>query len=319
MKHYYPKAGLGELCRLFGFSRQAYYKATALKEQQAIKEALIVDLVREQRSIMPRIGALKLHYLLSPDLQAHHIHIGRDRFRALLRDNALLLRPRKRYSVRTTDSRHPYYKWTDLTAGLIVEGPHRLWVSDITYLRTKEEGFLYLSLITDAFSRKIIGHHLSQSLSAKGCVRALCKAIAQLPEGAVKGLVHHSDRGIQYCCSDYVSVLQREGIAISMTQNGSPYENATAERINGILKTELGLGMELENYSAAIRAVSTAIDTYNRLRPHLSLDMLTPQQVHHSSGPHPNQPINPKQPRSKKAPLSTPDSTIVNMCQPLSV
>lgn len=319
MKHYYPKAGLGELCRLFGFSRQAYYKTVALKEQQSIKEALVVDLVRHQRSIMPRIGSLKLHYLLSPDLGAHHIYMGRDRFRALLRDHDLLLKPRKRYSVRTTDSRHPYYKWKDLTGGLIPAKPNQLWVSDITYLRTKKEGFLYLSLITDAFSRKIIGHHLSQSLSARGCVRALSKAIAQLPQGAERQLIHHSDRGIQYCCSNYVSVLQREGIAISMTQSGSPYENAMAERINGILKTEFGLGMELENYSASLRAVSTAIDTYNRLRPHLNLNMLTPEQAHGSSSPHPNQPINPKQPSSKKTSLSTPDSTIVNMCQPLSV
>jgi putative transposase len=308
MKQYYPKEGLEVLCRLFGFSRQAYYKTHAIGDQTAIKEAIIVDLVKDQRKTMPRIGCRKLRHLIASDLEGHHIRMGRDKFGDLLRDNDLLVKARKRYYVRTTDSRHPYYKWSDLTPGLILKGPHRLWVSDITYLRSAQEGFLYLSLITDAFSRKIVGHHLSHSLSAKGCVRALCKAIGQLPERNRPQLIHHSDRGIQYCSQDYVSVLQKEGISISMTQNGSPYENALAERVNGILKTELGLVVEFDNYSAAIRAVSAAIDTYNRIRPHLALDMLTPENAHQLSSTGPNQPINPKQPRSEKA-----------HCQPMQV
>jgi putative transposase len=319
MKQYHPGASTTRLCRLFGFSRQAYYKTQSTKENISLEHALILEKVKQVRTSMPKIGALKLHYMLRPDLSGHHIHIGRDSFCSLLRDNDLMVKRSRKYKVRTTNSRHPYYKWPDLTPGLLLSAPGQLWVSDITYLRTREDGFLYLSLITDAFSRRIVGHHLSHSLSARGCVSALNKAIAQLPRPMRFPLIHHSDRGIQYCCNQYVPVLLKEGISISMTQNGSPYENALAERVNGILKTELGLGDAMEDYRSALRAVSSAIDTYNRLRPHLSLAMLTPEQVHQSTPSFPIQPINPKQSRSKKSNLSTSDSTIVNNCQPLTV
>lgn len=293
MKQYYPGIGLDKLCRLFGYSRQAYYDYLNFTSERAMQEALALDMVKEIRALMPRIGSLKLHHMITDPLKEHRIHIGRDRFCALLRANDMLVKPGKRYYVRTTDSNHHFKKWPDLTVGLTVSTPHQLWVSDITYLRSRN-GFLYLSLITDAFSRKIIGHHLSHTLSAKGCISALNQAIAQLPSGSA--VTHHSDRGIQYCCEPYVALLQSKGIAISMTQDGSPYENALAERINGILKTELGLKDTFDNYGAALRAVNTAIDTYNRIRPHLSLAKNTPQIIHDSPS---FLPINPKPPRTK--------------------
>ena len=295
MKEHHPKAGPGTLCKLFGLSRQAYYQSQTRQNDKALKDAVVIDMVKEIRVKMPRIGALKLHHMLKEDLRAHHISLGRDGLRTLLRDHNLLVKPRKRYYVRTTDSDHPYHKWDDLLGTISLSGPHQLWVSDITYLRSTRDGFLYLSLITDSYSRKIVGHHLSLSLSARGCLSALAKSIAQLPKQNRSTLIHHSDRGIQYCCDQYVSLLQAEGIGISMTQSGSPYDNALAERINGILKTELGLDAEFPDYGAALRAVNNAIDTYNRIRPHCSWNMLTPDQVH-SRTPNPgHQPINPKQ------------------------
>jgi putative transposase len=154
----------------------------------------------------------------------------------------------------------------------------QIWVSDITYLRTRA-GFIYLFLITDAFSRKIIGYHLSQSLKASGCITALNKAINQR-EYPNRELIHHSDRGIQYCCDAYVEVLQKARMEISMTQSGSPYDNAVAERINGILKMEFDLYRVFENYSAAVDPVCKAISYYNTIRLHYSCDLSTPQLTH---------------------------------------
>lgn len=154
-----------------------------------------------------------------------------------------------------------------------ITAPEQLWVSDITYLRTSDR-FIYLSLITDAYSRKIVGHHLSQQLKAQGCLIALNKAISSRTTNG--DLIHHSDRGIQYCCEPYVSLLQQNSIAISMTQSGSPYDNAVAERVNGILKTELELDRTFKTYSDAVAVVHQAIDAYNRIRPHMSISNLTP-------------------------------------------
>ena len=278
MKEHCPKAGLGRLCKLFGASRQAWYQYVNREADVPIREGLILDMARTLRTRIKKSGSTKIHKVLSPDLKAHNIYVGRDRFHILLRANDMLIKPRKKYCVRTTDSRHRYRKWPNLTGELKVTAPHQLWVSDITYLRTKEDNFLYLSLITDGFSRKIIGHHLSHSLSASGCISALHKAIAQLPAGRTP--VHHSDRGVQYCCDRYAAILQGSGIAISMTQSGSPYENAMAERVNGILKTEFDLDSTFKDYREAVSAVSRAIDIYNTVRPHFSCALQTPEQTH---------------------------------------
>ncbi len=281
MKKHYSSVGLQRLCRLFGKSRQAVYDQVWRKSDHQLQEGLIIDAVIHIRKSLPKIGTLKLHVLLKEQLALHGITIGRDSLYKMLRKYDLLVKQVRKY-VRTTDSYHHFKKWPDLTAGLQPTAPNELWVSDITYLRT-EIGFIYLSLVTDAYSRKIIGYHLSQHLKAQSCLIALDKAISPLTEKPMT-LIHHSDRGIQYCCDQYVNKLQENNIQISMTQTGSPYENAMAERVNGILKTELGLDRTFEGYHTAINAVCQAIDSYNRLRPHLSCGYLTPEQAHRQTG-----------------------------------
>jgi putative transposase len=281
MKTHHPALGLERLCSLFGKTRQGYYDHYWKQSDDQLQQALILELVHDMRQKLPKIGARKLLVMLHDDFAAHHITIGRDRFLQLLRTHDLLVKRTKRY-VRTTDSNHPFKKWSDLSKELPpLTAIEQLWVSDITYLRT-ESGFIYLSLITDAYSRKIVGYHLSQHLKAQGCIIALNKGIATLKGSKEqRTLLHHSDRGVQYCCDAYVQVLQHHHIAISMTQSGSPYDNAMAERINGILKTELMLDGTFQSYSAAVPVVHQAIDAYNRLRPHMSCGNLTPEQVHH--------------------------------------
>jgi len=279
MKQYYPCAGLEKLCRLFGKTRQAYYDHSWHISNKQLEEAWIVDKVKAVRQRIPGIGGLPLHHLLKEELSVHGIIIGRDRFYELLRKHNLLIKRKKRLTI-TTDSNHPYHKWSNLTNNLVITAIEQLWVSDITYLQT-ESGFVYLSLITDVWSRKIVGYHLSQHLKAQGCITALNKAIASLSGTREKRtLIHHSDRGIQYCCQPYVALLQQNNIRISMTQTGSPYDNAIAERINGILKQQFELNSVFANYAAAVAAVCKAVDAYNCLRPHRSISNLTPQKAH---------------------------------------
>lgn len=278
MKVLYPSIGLTKLCRLFGKTRQAFYDHAWRDNDDHFEEAVIIDLVKHVRRTLPKVGSLKLLHILRDDLALHGISIGRDSFFALLKKNNLLIKRKKRYAV-TTDSNHPYKKWSDLVKGLQIQAPEQVWVSDITYLRTTGN-FIYLSLITDAYSRKIVGYHLSQNLKAQGCLISLNKAIkARVTNNP---LIHHSDRGIQYCCEPYVSTLQENNITISMTQDGSPYDNAMAERVNGILKAELNLEKIFNSYSEAVAVVHHAVDVYNRLRPHMSISNLTPNQAHHS-------------------------------------
>lgn len=279
MRQLYPSVGLGKLCRLFGKTRQAFYDHNRRHSEDHFQEAIVIDLVKQIRKSLPKLGTLKLMHLLKNDFSAHGISVGRDSFFALLKKHDLLVRRKKRYVV-TTDSNHPYKKWSDLLKGVQIQSPEQVWVSDITYLRTTA-GFVYLSLITDAYSRKIVGYHLSQNLKAQGCLISLNKAISS--KITSNALIHHSDRGIQYCCEPYVSMLQQNNIAISMTQSSSPYDNALAERVNGILKTELNLEKTFDSYNEAIANVHHAIDAYNRLRPHMSISNFTPNQAHDST------------------------------------
>jgi transposase InsO family protein len=284
MKAYYPSAGLGKLCGLFGKTRQAFYDQGWRSSDEQMQEAFIVSRIQTIRQQAEGIGGVQLHNMLKQELRMHNIYIGRDNFYVLLRKHNLLIKRRRRYAV-TTNSNHPYYKWSDLTANLVVTGTEQLWVSDITYLRTGNS-FVYLSLVTDAYSRKIVGYHVSQHLKAQGCIIALNKAIDGLAEAKEKRkLIHHSDRGIQYCCTAYVAILQNNNIGISMTQSGSPYDNAIAERLNGILKHQFGLNKVFKHYGAAVTAVCSAIDAYNCLRPHRSISNLTPQQAHITQQP----------------------------------
>lgn len=282
MREHYQQAGLSTLCGLFGKTRQAYYEHNWQQANEQLKEEMVIELAKQLRTDQQKGGGIKLLDMLRPNLQAHNIIIGRDRFFKLLRKHDMLQKRRKNY-VRTTNSDHPYRKWTNLIIGLKPNKPQQLWVSDITYLRTKT-GFVYLSLVTDAYSRKIVGYHLSQQLQARGCVIALNKAISSLKAYSDYTLIHHSDRGIQYCCDQYVTLLLEAKINISMTQSGSPYDNAIAERINGILKTELELGETFENYGHAVATTHRAIDLYNRVRLHMSCNNMTPEQAHMTQG-----------------------------------
>ena len=230
---------------------------------------------------MPRIGTRKLHYLLGDALQRHGISIGRNKLFDLLSDYGLLVRRRKRKGVSTTDSNHPFRKYPNLVRELQVLRPNHLWVSDITYL-SLIDGFCYLSLVTDAYSRKIVGYCLHPTLKKEGPIQALKMAVADRVYR--QPLIHHSDRGLQYCCGDYISLLGQSGISISMTEKGDPYENAIAERVNGILKSEFELDSAFSSFEAAKAAVDKAIDIYNHQRPHSSCNYLTPVQAHLQQG-----------------------------------
>jgi transposase InsO family protein len=212
-------------------------------------------------------------------LQQHTIDMGRDAFFDLLREYGLLVGIRRRKAI-TTDSNHPYRIYPNLVKDFIPIAPNQLWVSDITYI-VIGESFGYLSLVTDAFSRKIVGFCLYKTLSAQGPVQALKQAQKNNP--ARKGLIHHSDRGVQYCCHEYVGILQKSQTKISMTQNGDPLENPIAERVNGILKTEL-LQEAYRSFEQAKEGIAKAISTYNHLRPHNSIGGMTPFEIHSFNG-----------------------------------
>jgi transposase InsO family protein len=266
------------ICRLLGYTRQAYHKRHAREEREALKAELIISEVLRIRTEQKRIGARKLHYLLSGFCREHSIEMGRDRFCDLLRDNSLLVRRRRLRKPRTTFSA-PWKRYPNLIRDFEPTGANQVWVSDITYVRVAD-GFAYLSLITDAYSRKIVGYKLWRTLSAKGCVAALRMALKNDPEH--EGLIHHSDRGLQYHAYSYMRLLGAN-IRVSMTEKSDPLENAIAERVNGILKDEL-LEKRFGSFREAQVNIDRAVNTYNNLRPHLSIDMLTPAEAHARTG-----------------------------------
>lgn len=281
MKHDFPTIGLERLCRLFGKSRGAIYDHQRRCSKERLEDDIILQHVHQIRQKLPRLGTRKLHFKLEPLLKEHGIKIGRDHLFALLSDHKLLIRRRKRKVV-TTDSRHWLHKYTNLTGELVVNRPEQLWVSDITYIRLVNQ-WGYLSLITDAYSHKIMGFCFRPDLSAQGCVDALQMALRgrKYPGSA---LIHHSDRGTQYCCSAYVGLLVNQAIGISMTQNGDPRENAVAERVNGIIKEEFSLYESRLGWEATYELIKSSIRAYNEERPHDSCDRLTPEQAHQRQG-----------------------------------
>jgi putative transposase len=281
MKSFYPTLSLSTLCGLFGKTRQGYYEASWQAEERVMEHAIILKLVEQIRSSMPRIGTRKLLHLLSSPLKNHGIKIGRDKLFELLDIHRLLIRRRKKRPV-TTNSNHPFKKYHNLIKGIIITNPEQVWVSDITYIAVGN-AFNYLNLITDAYSHKIVGYALSTSLEAKGTLHALRQALQQR-QYFTSPLIHHSDRGIQYCCNAYTDLLEQHDVRISMAKKGDPYENAIAERVNGILKTELGLDKTFDDHHNALKAVEYAIHVYNAMRPHDSCDKLTPQQAHQQTG-----------------------------------
>ncbi len=264
-------------------SRQNYYRQRRSRSRAAVDEGLVVALVRAQRRMQPFLGARKLLFLVGPELRRAGVAMGRDRFFATLSRHGLLI-PRVRRGARTTESRHGFAVYGNLAKGLRVTGPDQLWVSDITYIRTRE-GFMYLCLIMDSFSRKIVGYDCSDSLEMEGALRALGLAVKQLPRGAHP--VHHSDRGSQYCCGTYVELLTVRGLGISMTEDKHCYENGKAERLNGTLKREYGLGDNFLLKQDVRPAVLEAVALYNGSRPHQALGNECPSDVHRKKIPAP--------------------------------
>jgi len=276
----YPLASKATICGLFGKSRQAWYENRNKARNQDLHAVLILSMVKQIRKDHPRMGTGKLYHLLKPQIQEHKISYGRDKFHALLSAHGLLVRHGKR-GPRTTNSNHMYRKYPNLIRDIKLSRSCQLWVSDITYVRTSK-GFVYLSLITDAYSKKIVGWCLWPDLSSRGALNALQMALEN--EKKTNKLIHHSDRGIQYCCYDYVNYLKGHQINISMTEKGDPYENAIAERVNGILKSEYDLYNVFEDYLQANEAVKRAVNLYNNQRPHSSVEHKTPIQAHQFKG-----------------------------------
>lgn len=262
-----------------GYTPQAYHKKTKHHFIKQVNNDLIIQQVHLFRKEQPRCGTRKLLVMLKPFFEKYHISIGRDCFFELLRKNKLLVRKSKR-STHTTNSKHHFHRYADLAKDFTPLKAHELWVCDITYIPLKDR-FAYLFLITDAYSRKIVGFHVSDDMKVTSAVVALKKALAQKPIETI--VIHHSDRGIQYCSTEYVALLQQHYALISMTQNGDPYENAIAERVNGILKTEL-ISSSYDDIDKAALSISRAITIYNFRRMHSSLNYQIPNDVHAQKG-----------------------------------
>ena len=269
-------ASLSTIANCFGLKRDAYYKYKCREDKRLKTENKVLAIVKQRRKSLPREGVRKLEKSLKSEFDKANLKIGRDTlFNILRKHNMLTLR--KKYSSRTTNSLHRFYKYKNIIKSMEITKPNQVWVSDITYIRTIK-GFCYLALITDMHSRKIVGYDISNSIELKGCVRALNKAIYQAKD--MKNLIHHSDRAIQYCSNVYTQILKRNKIGISMTEENHCYENAMAERVNGILKDEFYLDQTFDNMTHAKRAAKNAIKLYNEIRLHLSLDYKTPNMVY---------------------------------------
>ncbi len=264
------------LCERVGMSVQNYYARRKQRRRRQTDEGLVVALVRRERQLQPRLGTRKLCKTLEAELEKAGIQVGRDRVFEMLRGAGLLV-GRKPRRARTTNSRHALPVFRNLVRELRPSRPHQVWVSDLTYIRTAE-GFMFAALITDLGSRKIVGVHLGDTLESVGCQAALKEALRQLPAGCKP--IHHSDRGCQYCCHEYVNLLRERGLLVSMTEELHCYENAVAERVNGILKQEYELDREFRTKAEARVAVEQAVYLYNHRRPHLALGYQVPEQVH---------------------------------------
>jgi len=269
-------ASISALAAKLGMSRQNYYKGRSARLRSEADAGLVGQLVRGERSLQPRLGGRKLLKILAPRLESEGIKLGRDRFFDILREKGLLVPPLPK-SPRTTRFEPSLPVFRNLVAGLELDGPNQAWAADITYVRTGE-GFLYLSLVTDMWSRKIVGFHAGDSLETEGALAALAMALASL--GIGEKPVHHSDRGCQYASHLYVGKLREAGLQISMTEELHCYENAMAERVNGILKQEYYIGSCFRNKDQAKAAVKEAVYLYNTRRPHISLGYETPEKMH---------------------------------------
>lgn len=266
---------ISSTCELLGLSRQVYYRAIKSKQKRQVVASKVVDLVQSVRIEQPRIGTRKLYHILKEPLQ--ELGVGRDRLFTILRANTMLIKPKRSYHI-TTNSHHRFKKHKNLIENQLITRPEQVWVADITYVGNRQNP-MYLSLITDAYSKKIVGYYLDRTLEVNASLRALKRAVKNRKYPNYK-LIHHSDRGLQYCSNAYQEVLSKNNIQSSMTESYDPYQNAIAERINGILKQEFLIDTQKINISIMQKIVKQSIFIYNTKRPHLSCNMLTPEQMH---------------------------------------
>lgn len=281
MKSNFSHIGLARLCGWFGISRQAYYQSNWEGVSTTLEEELIIQQVKSIRKNHRRIGTRKLFEIMQPFLLEHSIKMGRDALFTLLSANHLLVRKRKR-RIQTTNSYHWLRRYPNLIRDFVPTAPNQLWVSDITYWKINTGEHLYISFITDAYSHRIVGYHVAETLETIESVQALQMALSALGAESHLNLTHHSDRGIQYCSAAYVKLLQDKSIKISMTENGDPLENAVAERINGIIKDEYLETYDIDNIKDAKQLLKAVVGLYNTERPHMSIGNLTPNHIHHS-------------------------------------
>ena len=273
------------MCLQFGYSKQAYYKQLNHIEKNAVVEDVVVGLIRKKREIWKRGSGRNLHQSLKKEFKEHQLKLGRDKFFDVLRQNGLLIKP-KRIRAKTTCSYHHFNKYQNLIEAASTKRCNEIWVSDITYIWLKEQDkFCYLNLITDLHSRKIVGHCVYEDLSVKGSIIALQQALKQRHDKTLP-LVHHSDRGVQYCCHAYVKLLQKNKVQISMTQSGDPLENAVAERINRTIKEEFtdDREMHFSSIELAKNSIAKFVKFYNEKRPHRSVNWHTPNEAHKIKG-----------------------------------
>lgn len=279
MKSNFSHIGLAKLCGWFGITRQAYYQNNWEGISSSIEEELVIQQVKNIRKNHRKIGTRKLYEMIQPYLLEHQIKMGRDALFNTLSANHLLVRKRKR-RIQTTNSHHWLRMYPNLIRAFVPTAPNQLWVSDITYWKINKEKHVYISFITDAYSHKIVGYQVAETLEAIESIKALQMTLSALGAENHLNLIHHSDRGIQYCSHAYVKLLQDYNIKISMTENGDPLENAIAERVNGIIKGEYLENYEVENINRAKKLLKAVVDLYNNERPHMSIGNLTPNKIH---------------------------------------
>ena len=276
------------MCRLLGVSKQAYYQHDDRLMQRLAREAFVVEFVKDVRRKDPGIGGNKL-WLMYTRCFGEENRVGYNRFYDIIEQYGLKVRKRKR-RVSTTDSRHDLPLYPNLVKSLIPTRPCQLIVSDITYVPLwtdpidGEYKFCYLSLVTDYYTKEIIGYSVGDTLETKHTLKALEMALGHYEGNDLSGLIHHSDRGVQYASYAYTERLRGHGIGISMTENGNPKDNAVAERVNNTIKNELLKGMSFFTVDEVKAALRTAVDFYNNERPHLSLDGMTPCQASRTTG-----------------------------------
>lgn len=264
-------------CQTLGVTRDAYYKRLRRGERKHVSEAVVLKLVENVRKDEPRVGTRKLHHRIKPTLKKSGMWIGRDGLFDILRNTDNLVKPKRSYQ-KTTYSRHSYVVAQNLVKDRKATGPGKILVSDITYLRLQDGSFAYLFLTTDKYSRMIVGYHVSLDLSHYSALVALEMAVSRM--GTSTGVIHHSDRGSQYCCHEFRTALSGYGMLSSMTDEAHCYQNAIAERINGILKDEFDLDAVFPSFYEIRAAVARAILVYNTKRTHFSLGLRTPMEVH---------------------------------------